>query len=581
MGPVTRIWRGHGPALLVIISGLAFCWIWAGPRVLDPTSIGWLDRGDRAMHTLGWWFFRDAPWTWPPGANPNYGLEIAGSVALSDSLPLFAIPIKLVGPALPDPFQYWGIWFGLCFALQGFFGYRLVREFDVARPMAVVAGLFFIVAPIFLWRLTQHMALAGHWTILAALWLYVRRTPPRGWAWPLLIATTAAIHGYLLAICAALWLASLAQRLWSGRIARSQAAIEAVATLPAVGLVLWASGTFMASSFALGGFGFFRSNLLGFVDADGWSRILPDIPSGGGDYEGWSYPGIGILLLLLIALPSLRLSLLTRLIAPRWLPLLVTCCALLIFAMSNSIALGKRELLFIALPPSLTELASTFRSSGRMIWPVVYLATLVALVASHRRFGRWAAALYAVALVLQVIDTAPWMRFREVPSNPSIEHAPDGFRSGLHSHRANPRSRHPGCRQSQLARALLLCGASRPRDRRRLPRPSRWPSACRAPLQEPYRSSTAARSRQRPSTCSRPAPPSGQPTRQDNRLVRQDRRLYRLCKDGGQLATEHGLTRFLPHAPLLVPGQRILANDTTVRSWGANRRLPMGRVART
>ena len=105
-----------------VLLGLAAFLLFAGWWVLIPGNISWLGERDRAMHTLGWFFYRDAPWGWPPGDSPHLGIELANSIALGDGLPLFALPLKLVAAWLPRPFQYWGDWWLLCFCLQSVFG---------------------------------------------------------------------------------------------------------------------------------------------------------------------------------------------------------------------------------------------------------------------------------------------------------------------------------------------------------------------------------------------------------------------------------------------------------------------------
>ena len=185
---------------------------------LIPTNIAFLDHGDRAMHTLGWMFYRDTPWGIPPGASPRLGIELANSIALVDGLPLFAIPLKLISDWLPHPFQYWGYWWLLCCVLQALFAYLFARALGARRLVALIAAVFAAITPAFVFRLTLHMALSGHWVILAALWLYAKRTPPRLFAWPLLLVVTSAVHAYLLAMVLALWAASLVQRLWLRRL---------------------------------------------------------------------------------------------------------------------------------------------------------------------------------------------------------------------------------------------------------------------------------------------------------------------------------------------------------------------------
>ena len=51
----------------------------------------------------------------------NYGDVIGNSIVYSDSIPLFALIFKLINFALPEKFQYFSLWFMVCFFLQGFF----------------------------------------------------------------------------------------------------------------------------------------------------------------------------------------------------------------------------------------------------------------------------------------------------------------------------------------------------------------------------------------------------------------------------------------------------------------------------
>jgi hypothetical protein len=389
-----------------------FCWVWAGPAIIDPNSIGWISGFDPPMHTIGWWFFRDAPWGWPPGASPNYGLELSNSIALADALPLFALPFKLLDPLLPPQFQYWGLWFLLSFALQGWFGYRLARALNLSPPLALIAAVFCIVYPPFLARLPVHMALGGgHWSILAALYLYARPMPPPRWAWPLLLGVLAAIHGYLLAICGAVWVASLVQRL-SLRTARPAAIVIEVAAVLALAFgVLYLVGTFMARTLTAGGYGFYGLNLLSLFNTEGWSALLPDLPYE--SFESFAFPGIGALILMIATIPVAvrsRKSFVTR----RWLPLLVVLAATLIFAITNTINFGPWVLARIPMPDVFYTLAEIFRSSGRMVWPLDYLAIIVALVFAARRWPKCITAIAGVLLAVQIADSAPqWSRFHE------------------------------------------------------------------------------------------------------------------------------------------------------------------------
>jgi Family of unknown function (DUF6311) len=374
---------------------------------LIPTNVAFLDHADRAMHTLGWMFFRDTPWGVPPGASPRLGVELANSIALVDGLPLFAIPLKLIGQWLPRPFQYWGYWWLLCCLLQSLFAYLFARELGAKRPIALLAAGFALIAPAFIFRLTLHMALAGHWLILAALWLYAKRTPPRLFAWPLLLALTASIHAYLLAMALALWVAAWLQRLWLGRFTRATAIGEALLAVVATAIVLWLVGFFYTGSLDSIGFGFYRLNLLWpFISYKDWSHLVPSLPHGEYDYEGISFLGVGIFAVLALSILTGAVVKLCALVSYRWLPLIVMVLLLAVWALSNHIGYLDKELPAIPIDAKIKYIGETFRSSGRFVWPLYYTIIVGAVVLLARRLPlAWATGIIAVCLVVQFVDS--------------------------------------------------------------------------------------------------------------------------------------------------------------------------------
>lgn len=396
----------EGPAVIpaILLACIAFVLI-RGVSSLDPTNILWIDMNDRAMHSLGWWFFRAAPWGWPPGASPDYGIEISSSIALVDGLPLLAIPFKLLGDWLPEYFQYWGWWHLACFILQAVFAVSIAHELKLNRVLGLVAALFCILQPAFLARLDVHLALSGHWVILAAIWLYVKVTPPPRWAWPLLLATVSAIHGYLLVMVFAIWVASLTQRLWLRTLTPVAAATEAVAGAVVIAAMLWACGIFMVGSVESFEFGRWRMNLLGPFNPDFWSLVLPGVETNIDEWEGANYLGIGVFALAGLAFAGPGIRQLGRLAAPRWLPIAAVAIAMGLFSLSNKIALGSIELIEIPLPEQLERFFTIFRSTGRFFWPLLYLIDFAVLAVLARRFSpRWAMTLGIVFVFAQMLD---------------------------------------------------------------------------------------------------------------------------------------------------------------------------------
>lgn len=415
---MTETSRDRLATLAAVALGVVAFFVFAGWWVLVPTNIAWLGFGDRAMHQLGWMFYRDAAWGIPPGASPHLGIELANSIALVDGLPLFAIPFKLISPLLPQPFQYWGFWWLLCFVLQSLFGYRLARELGATRIVAVLAGGFAVLTPAFLFRLSLHMALAGHWTILAALFLYARRDPPRLWMWPLLIGVTAAIHAYLFVMVTGIWFAAYLQRLWLRRIGTRQVLLEPVIIAGVIAIVLWTVGFFFVGSLSGVGFGFYRLNLLGpFISYGSWSKLIPRLPHTDYDYEGLSFLGIGVFAALVLAILSGSIRDTGHLFRRRWLLLVLLGVGYCVFALSNIVGLGDHETAPIPFGP-LEDLGNVFRSSGRFVWPMLYLVVIGSIVLSVRRLPkRIGATVLVILFAAEVYDSSyGWSSFRrQVP----------------------------------------------------------------------------------------------------------------------------------------------------------------------
>jgi hypothetical protein len=396
-----------GIAAAVLLGAVAFL-VYCGWWVLIPTNIAWLDFGDRAMHQLGWMFYRAADWGIPPGRSPLLGIEISNSIALVDGLPLFAIPFKVIAQWLPQPFQYWGYWLLLSFTLQSVFASRIARELGAGWIVAILAAAFVLITPTYLFRVPMHLALSGHWTILAALFLYVRREPPRLWMWPLLIALTCAIHATLLAMVLAVWAAALLQRVWARRARLVELVAEFGIAIVAALAVLWTVGFFGTGDYGSYGYGDYKLNILWpFIDY-GWSRLFPDLPHTKSDYEGLSFLGIGILALLALAIVTGAIAKLRYAILRQWLPLTLMLLALMVFAFSKTFSILDHDLFTIPMPGFVEAIGSAFRSTGRFVWPLLYVATIGAVVLVGGRFrAAIALPIILVAFAAQAWDSWP------------------------------------------------------------------------------------------------------------------------------------------------------------------------------
>lgn len=396
--------------------GAAFFVAAFGVRLLDPRYIDWLLWGDPAANYLGWAFFRNDPWSFPLAQVRSYGEGFASSIVFSDSIPWLGILFKLFRGILSEPFQYFGLWIAVSFTLQGAVGYVLARKLGADRIAAALIAGMLLISPPLLNRLTGHYALTAHWVLLVALGLCLfGRTVRRFYAWLALIALLVATQFYLAVMVMALWVADLA-RAWIVREPADRRVLVAlfVATMAVTLGVMAACGYFLVDRAGTGAdmVGFYRFNAVSLVNSEGlWSRVLPKIPAGFGDYEGFAYLGLGWIAATLFAILRARNAGAVAAHAQALVPLAIVLFLLAVFAISMWPAIGKRV---IYAAPENIAIAVAGLAAG--VFLIVRFSTpgspwrlRVAQAATEHSGVFWIVAL--VAAFLFAIATAPLVAF--------------------------------------------------------------------------------------------------------------------------------------------------------------------------
>ena len=416
---------------IVLSIGLASFLLVSGHLILVGSNIQWLGGNlDPAQHYLGWALFRDGPWTFPLGLNPNNGLEFSNAIVFSDSLPLFAILFKSLAHFLPYPFQYFGLWTLLCFTLQAWFAWKLLGLISNNTTLKIFSLSLFIFSPPMLARIGLWTSLASHFLILAALYLNLRPSQKnRFFYWLILILISALTHFYLLVMILILWVASL----FDGFIIKKNYSIKGLlATVSIIFLalmcVLWQAGYFSidAGSGKAGGYGAFRLNLLALFDSREWSYILPNIPMQIDFSNGFNYLGLGALVGLIYILLDYFFSVFFGPARPNYkstsgidlgfrnFPFLyLSFIFLTFFSITNVIAIGSWQYV-IPMPEQIVSAASFLRASGRMFWPVFYFILFLIINYIQKNYQKsFAITLLGVLCVIQIVDTsAGWRPIR-------------------------------------------------------------------------------------------------------------------------------------------------------------------------
>lgn len=429
--------KPDAPAWLAAFCGAALFLLIYGPSTLNPCYDSWIYAGyigvDVLQHQAAWQAFRFGDWAFPLTLTGNLHWPAGAAAALGDCVPLLAVPLKLISGLLPRHFQFFG-WFSLlCMALGGYAGAKLLGQFGLGAAPRVLASTLFAAAPVLLERAFQHSALAAQFVVVLALYFYflARRRwqladgqpwqpagagghtgPENGglsvlWRFVPLAGAAVAIHVYFVPMVLAIAFAAAVDAFLAApgkkRAARVLAPLgAAVLCALACGFLL---GYFLPSSYIPGGYGSFGANLNTFWNpasynwamwAPGyqnlhWSRVLPMLPVVGDSLGSFNYLGLGVLLGLGAGGAAALVRLLGRrgpkgalgaalAFAKSHVGLAFSCLCLGLFAVSNVVTANSRTLFTLPLPAFVIRLADTFRSSGRLLWPLYYLLVLLCVL---------------------------------------------------------------------------------------------------------------------------------------------------------------------------------------------------------
>jgi len=409
--------RAPASAVFGAVAGIVVYFLVLDPRLLDPSYWIWLMEGDTAAEYLGWRFFRAEGWQWPPGAFRRYGLEVGSAIPYTDSIPVAAFAGKLASAWLPEPFQYFGWWALMCFALQGWFGGLLASLASEHALDRYAITLLFVASVPLLDRAIGHYALMSHWIVLWGLWLALQ--PRRELAtasWTVVVCLAALVHAYLLYLALALWVADVLRRRHFDPPPRPTFAEwlrHVIVVAVALGITMALAGYFVLPGEAISGgalyYGKYAANLNALFNPGWGSFFLPSLPvMKGAELEGYAYLGAGVLALLAFALvgffkpgsasPNLK----------PYVPLILVSIALVLLATSHQVAWGDRVVLEVPLRGTLLDWVATLRASGRLMWVAMYALTFAgAAIVAARYAPRMATTIIVGCVALQLVDLSP------------------------------------------------------------------------------------------------------------------------------------------------------------------------------
>lgn len=423
--------KDRKPTVLYIVVGLLAGLVGLlllGSDAIVGVGAYWETAHDDSVQSVaGIRYYLQEGWGIPLLKVEGYGYPEGASLFLTDSIPLAALFAKLVRGFLPAGWHYLGYWLLLCFILQAVSMVALLRSLGWRSHLSAAFGLGFALSQFVFLDRYVHAALMAHFLLIFALAAYVnlRRGERLGAGLArlaALVALSILVHPYLFVMVLVISTIAVVQVAVDRTINWWVGTVWLMGTSVLVLGIMAVSGLLSAALSPASGFGFYSLNLLSPIVPQR-SGLFPGLQSTidatGGQNEGFSYLGFGVLGLLVIHLVWSREMLASFL--RRNSILFVGLLLMAVYALSNVVYVGGTLLVRLSIPAPILWLTEQFRSSGRFVWPLSYAIVATVLIGTYRRFGvRVATLILASALSLQVVDAA--QMYRNLESAFRLEH---------------------------------------------------------------------------------------------------------------------------------------------------------------
>lgn len=390
-----------------------------GIDALNPLNDVWLmsSGSDRTPDYMAWAYYRNSDWHFPLGLFAGYSFPETVSIGLTGAIPLLAVPAKMLSGVLPEVFQYFGLWLLLCYILQAVFSYKLLENLGLRNEwLLALSSCMLVISYTFLDRIA-HMNLCAHWQILAGLCLYFSSDSKSSW-WKhgLLVFASVWTHPYLIVFTISIAFADFFKHGLVNLQSWLRVGLNMLLMIVVIVIAWLLIGNHIMDSeqAKAEGFGVFSANLNTFFTAKTEGGILPPLPRyHETQFEGVAYLGLGVLVSMLF-FPFLWYKNLLKI--PKWnmrfLPILILAIAMFIFSLSNQITLNDQLIWHYQLPPSLMEIASILRGSGRYVWLIHYLllSGILVLISTSRIKNTYKYIWLFAMLLVTVIDFWPQIK---------------------------------------------------------------------------------------------------------------------------------------------------------------------------
>ncbi len=386
-----------------------------GFKSLNPFNLDWLLTNDQVGELIGWLDYKNSKFSFPLGNFEKPGLGLS-SIIFHGTIPLFAIFFKTFFSYIEN-FQYFSFWILICIYLQGFISFLILKKFINENIICLIGSIFFIISPIFIYRIGIHLSLAAHWLILIYFLNHLTKNRNYHLYNILIIAISSGVHFYFTAILL------IINTIYYFFNYKKIFFIKFFF----INLIILSSFMYLLGYFVLPpqdvigyGYGQYKLNLLSIIDPGvasmgnkiSWSLFLPDIHSNYGEHEGFNYLGVGVILTFLISLLIFLKAFSDYKNKENYI-ILFTGIILFFLAISNNIHFGKFEIFSFTLNKFIYGFLGMIRASGRLFWPIYYVIIIFSLIFIYKKYKVKSTLIISILLAIQIIDLSPGFKYYE------------------------------------------------------------------------------------------------------------------------------------------------------------------------
>ena len=183
---------------IFLIIGFLFTWLILGFENLNIFNSNWTLYDDATTDYLSWIYYKNDVWRFTViGKNLNFGLNEGSTIALSGVIPFLALIFKSLKYFIPNSFNYFGFWFFLCFYLQSYISFLLIKKLTNDHYYSLVGSIFFCLSPIFFNQIGMHFSLSGQWIIILSFYFYCNDSLDKKFSYNIfLICFSTLVHFY-------------------------------------------------------------------------------------------------------------------------------------------------------------------------------------------------------------------------------------------------------------------------------------------------------------------------------------------------------------------------------------------------